>query len=85
MHLTTLDPIFATERKLPFISFIVAAPTKNRFMKKNFDTYRIRREVIARKIDALCDRFDQLATYDPEREQLLCHIEALNIAYNAED
>jgi hypothetical protein len=49
------------------------------------DRYRIRREVIARKIDALCVRFDQLAAGDPVREQLLRQIEALNIAYNVEE
>jgi hypothetical protein len=53
-------------------------------MKNNFDPYRIRRERIRLKLDALCDRFDQLAADDPEREQLLCQIEALNIAHNIE-
>ena len=54
-------------------------------MKKNFAPYRIRRERIGLKLDALCDHFDQLATDDPERGQILRQIEALNIAYNAED
>lgn len=54
-------------------------------MNSNFDPYRIRRERIGLKLDVLCERFDQLATDNPEREQLLRQIEALNIAYNAED
>ena len=54
-------------------------------MKKNFAPYRIRRERIGLKLDALCDHFDQLATDNPERKQLLRQIEALNIAYNAKD
>jgi hypothetical protein len=54
-------------------------------MQNNFDHYRILRERIGLKLDALCESFDQLATDDPEREQLLCQIEALNIAYNAEN
>ena len=54
-------------------------------MNSNFDPYRIRRERIGLKLDALCERFDQLATDDPERAQILHQIEALNIAYNAED
>lgn len=54
-------------------------------MSSNFDHYRIRRERICLKLDALCEKHDQLATDDPEREQLLMQIEALNIAYNVED
>jgi hypothetical protein len=54
-------------------------------MHNSFDPYRIRRERIGLKLDDLCDHFDQLATDDPERGQLLRQIEALNIAYNAED
>jgi len=51
----------------------------------SFDPYRIRRERISVKLDALCERIDQLATDDPKRDQLLRQIEALNVAYNAED
>ena len=54
-------------------------------MNSNFDHYRIRRERIGLKLDALCDHFDQLATDNPERDQILRQIEALNIAYNAEN
>ena len=54
-------------------------------MQNNFDPYRVRRERIGLKLDALCERFDQLATDNPERDQLLPQIEALNIAYNVED
>jgi hypothetical protein len=54
-------------------------------MKSNFDPYQIRRERIRLKLDALCEKHDQLATEDPEREQLLMQIEALNVAYNVED
>lgn len=53
--------------------------------QNNPELYRIRRQCIARKIDALCERFDQLNAEDPEREQFLNQIRALNIAYNAED
>ena len=51
----------------------------------HFDTYQIRRERIGLKLDALSERFDQLPVDDPERDQLLALIEALNIAHNAED
>jgi len=51
---------------------------------KQLDPYRVRRERIGLKLDALCERCDQLDPHDPEREQLLCQIEALNIAYNVE-
>ena len=54
-------------------------------MDNNFDRYRIRREVIARKIDALWERHSQLAADEPERDQLLDQIWALNIAYNVEE
>jgi hypothetical protein len=54
-------------------------------MQDNYNHYRIRRERIGLKLDALCERLDQLATNDPERDQLLMQIEALNIAYNVED
>jgi hypothetical protein len=54
-------------------------------MNSNFDRYRIRREVIARRIDELCEKHSQLAADDPERDRLLDQIWALNIAYNAED
>ena len=51
----------------------------------NADRYRIRRERIELKLDALCEKHDQLAADDPEREQLLKQIEALNIAHNVEE
>lgn len=53
-------------------------------MNINFDPYRIRRERISLKLDALCGRCDQLAADNPERDQLLRQIEALNKAYNVE-
>jgi hypothetical protein len=52
---------------------------------RHFDTYEIRRERIGLKLDALSERIDQLAVDDPDRDRLSCQIEALNIAYNAED
>jgi hypothetical protein len=54
-------------------------------MYTNFDPYLIRRERISLKLEALYERFDQLASNDPERDQCLKQIEALDIAYNAED
>jgi CHASE3 domain sensor protein len=50
-------------------------------MQNNFDHYRVLRERISLKLDALCERFDQLANDNPERSQLLRQIEALNKAY----
>ena len=54
-------------------------------MNSNFDHYRIRRERNGHKLNALCERFDQLATDDPSRDLILKQIEALNIAYNVEE
>jgi hypothetical protein len=49
------------------------------------DRYRIRRERIALKFDELCAKHNQLADDDPERDQLLDQMWALNLAYNVED
>ncbi len=54
-------------------------------MKKHFNPYRICRDRIRLKLDALCDQFDQLDADNPERGQLLRQIEALNIAHNVEE
>ncbi len=54
-------------------------------MTTQVDLYRIRREGIRLKLDALCEEHDQLATYGPACERLLRQIEALNIAHNVED
>jgi hypothetical protein len=53
-------------------------------MQNNFDHYRILRERISLKLDALCERFDRLANDNPERSQLLRQIAALNKAYSDE-
>jgi hypothetical protein len=49
------------------------------------DCYRIRRERIALKLDALIQRHDLLAADDPERGLLMDQIWALNIAYCVEE
>lgn len=64
--------------------FIVGSPHEGISVKNNFDPYRVRRERIRLKLDALCELCDQLPADDPERDQLLCQIEALNIAHNVE-
>lgn len=49
------------------------------------DRYRIRRERIALKLDALIEKHDLLAAHDSERGLLLDQIWALNIAYCVEE
>jgi hypothetical protein len=51
----------------------------------NPERYRIRREVLSRKIDRLGDLYDHLASDDPSRDLVLDQIAALNIAYNVEE
>lgn len=51
----------------------------------NPERYRIRREVLSRKIDQLNELHNQLAADDPSRDQILKQIEALNIDYNVEE
>ena len=51
----------------------------------NPERYRIRREVLSRKIDRFYELHDQLAADDPSRDQILDQIDALWIAYNVEE
>jgi hypothetical protein len=53
--------------------------------RHNTERYRVRREVLSRKIDRFYELHDQLAPEDPGRAKILDQIDALEIAYNVEE